>query len=48
MKEEQSDDTLSISQRAYIVTKDIKFFGDLLRTLLKVNLVFLSIGWLDR
>jgi hypothetical protein len=46
MQEEHADSTLSISQRAYAITKLLSDFGRILKLLLVVNLVFLSLAWL--
>jgi hypothetical protein len=38
---------LSISQSAYVISNDLKYFVDALRLVLLVNLFFLSLGWLN-
>jgi hypothetical protein len=45
--EVQTEPTLSISQRAYIISKDLRYLVDSLRTLLFVNLFFLALGWIN-
>lgn len=44
-EEEHSKHNLSISQRAYIIAKDLRSLTDLLRNLLIINIFFLSLGW---
>src|SRR5712691_12590546 len=45
MQVEGTDQTLSISQRAYGIAKQLRSLGNLLRDLLIFNLFFLSLGW---